>query len=132
MTDFDPSALRRLAARAASSPRGVFPGVGIAAFSGALNAAARWAQLEGSYIGGARMLGMAESDARTVLDEVVAERRALGLDAVCEDTFRASRKRLYARLFNTDADTIPAQLTGTLFPADIRAAGIRFEWEEQR
>lgn len=96
MTDFDPAALRSLAARAARSPRGVFPGIGLAVFSGAYRAALKWALDEDHYIAGARAVGVAESDAKAVLDEVVAERRAWGMTVACEDTFRAARNRLYS------------------------------------
>lgn len=133
MSDYDPSALRRLADQAASSPRGIFPGVGIVAFSGVLQAALKWATSEETYLCGARMVGVAESHARAVLDEIVAERRALDLEVACEDTFQAARNRLYSGDIGREAGMLADYLTETLLPADMRAAGLRFEWtEEQR
>lgn len=132
MSDYDPSALRSLATRAASSPLGIFPGVGLAAFSGVLQAALEWATSEETYLCGARMVGVAESDARSVLDDVVAERRALGLEVACEDTFQAARSRLYTGEIGREAGVLADYLTKTLIPADMRAAGLRFEWAEER
>ncbi|MFF7142257.1 hypothetical protein ACFZB5_13545 [Streptomyces nodosus] len=132
MTGYDPSTLRSLARRYAASPGGGFSGFGILAYSGALNAAVRWAEREQSYLSVARSIGVTETDARTVLDEVAAERHARWLDVNCDDTFREARSRLHSGAFDRDAKAICEYLTETLLPADLRAAGIRFEWAEQR
>ena len=95
MSDYDPSALRRVAERVASSPGGVFPGVGILAYTGVVQAALRWANREQAFMATAQVLGAAESEARTLLDRVVADRLARGLDVDDEDTFRVARSRLY-------------------------------------
>lgn len=43
----------------------------------------------------------------------------------------ADRAAAWERI-RRDADAIAAQLTETLIPADLRAAGIRIEWEAER
>ena len=100
--------------------------------SGALQAALKWALSEETYLCGARMVGVPESDARAVLDEVVAERRALGLEVACGDTFQAARNRLYTGAIGPEAGVLADYLTETMLPADMRAAGIRIEWAEER
>ncbi|MGW5123292.1 hypothetical protein ACWEQ7_04355 [Streptomyces sp. NPDC004069] len=120
MTGYDPTALRSLARRYAASPSGGFPGFGILAYSGALEASVRWAEREQGYMTLARSIGVTESDARTVLDEVVTERQARWLDVNCDDTFREARGRLYTKILGP-APELKSGLVGDAWAAPGRA-----------
>ncbi|MET9073861.1 hypothetical protein ABZX95_17175 [Streptomyces sp. NPDC004232] len=56
------------------------------------------------------------------------------LVALVEQFYRVTRADVAAgwERIRHDADVIAAQLTETLLPADMRAAGLRFEWAEER
>lgn len=54
--------------------------------------------------------------------------------ALVEQAYRVTRADVAAgwERIRHDADAIAEQLTEALIPADLRAAGIRLVWEEQR
>ncbi|MBD0743574.1 hypothetical protein [Streptomyces sp. CBMA152] len=56
------------------------------------------------------------------------------LMALVEQVYRVNRADVATgrERIRDDLDAIAAQLTETLLPADMRAAGLRFEWAEER
>lgn len=100
MTSYEPSALRSLAKRVADSPNGIFPGVGILTFTGALQAALKWAIREQTYMVTAQSVGATETDARAALDAAATARLARGLPVEDDDTFRDARSRLYTKVID--------------------------------
>ena len=62
------------------------------------------------------------------------EHRADAFLAIVEQAYRATRADVAAgwERIRHDTDVIAGHLTATLLPADLRAAGMRFEWEAAR